>query len=473
MNSKKLFKLEIMQKNDLRQYMKGVFGMSMKKFFPRALVLFLVCSLVFSLTSCGGAQNGQDSSQPASGAQSSSSGESAKEQSEYTIKYMLPSANSITSTITKSTETKIGQMIKDKFNIVFEFVPYAGNWDEKCAVMLAGGDYPEILNINTESLIKKYIKAGALIQLDDLADQYGKNFEERYKDTIPYWRMTSEDGKLYKYEAGAPDMECVTGPQFDVAVRSDVLEALGYPKLLSEDSYIDFLKKGLQMFPETDGQKTLGMVLPGAESWGIQGVVPIMYEKGKYTAAAGNRSVIWDNENNRFTDYMLHPYVKDSIKFFNKLYKNGLLDPESFTDYTQQVTDKMNQARPLAIWYATWLIDPVNIQLAKNGKENMQYVIMPIMSDTQLANKDSRVARILDNYSWASMVITKNAAQPERIMQLIDWASTEEGQVLLGWGIEGDHYNVVDGKRVLTDTFKKNYLEKRGHRRIQLSGTFQ
>lgn len=443
--------------------------MSVGKFFKKTVVFFLVTILAISLAACGGGQNVPGTSQDSGSGRDVNSGSSEIAQPEYIIKYI---SGSSPSAITKSTDTKIGKLIKEKFNIVFEFEPYTGNWDEKCAIMLAAGDYPEMMNITTENLIKKYINAKALVQLDGLMEQYGRNFEERYKDTIPLWRMTSDDGSLYKYEFGAPNMECVTGSQFDISIRSDALEALGYPELLSEDSYIDFLKRAMELMPETNGQKTLGMVCPGAEPWGIQGIVPIMYEKARYTAAAGNRSVIWDNENNKFVDFMEHPYVKDSLKFFNKLYRNGLLDPESFTDYGQQVIDKISTGRPLAVWYTAWYTDSPNKQFIKDGKENMQYVVMPIMTNTQVKNKDKRVIRILDNYTWASMVITKNARQPERIMQLLDWAATEEGQVLLGWGIEGEHYNVVDGKRILTDTFKKNYLETPDYLVKEGIGTF-
>lgn len=47
--------------------------------------------------------------------------------------------------------------------------------------------------------------------------------------------------------------------------------------------------------------------------------------------------------------------------------------------------------------------------------------------------------------NWA---ITKNAKHPERIIQYLDYLFTDEGQKLISWGIEGQHYDVVEGKRV-------------------------
>jgi putative aldouronate transport system substrate-binding protein len=34
-------------------------------------------------------------------------------------------------------------------------------------------------------------------------------------------------------------------------------------------------------------------------------------------------------------------------------------------------------------------------------------------------------------------------------MKFLDWLASDEGQVLRQWGVEGKHYNVVDGKRVV------------------------
>ncbi|MCM3703015.1 extracellular solute-binding protein [Paenibacillus macerans] len=45
--------------------------------------------------------------------------------------------------------------------------------------------------------------------------------------------------------------------------------------------------------------------------------------------------------------------------------------------------------------------------------------------------------------------ITTACQDPVRAIKFMDWLSSEEGQVLRNWGIEGKHYNVEDGKRVI------------------------
>jgi putative aldouronate transport system substrate-binding protein len=45
--------------------------------------------------------------------------------------------------------------------------------------------------------------------------------------------------------------------------------------------------------------------------------------------------------------------------------------------------------------------------------------------------------------------ITKSCKDPVRAIKFLDWLSSDEGQILNNWGIEGKHYDVVNGKRIM------------------------
>ena len=49
---------------------------------------------------------------------------------------------------------------------------------------------------------------------------------------------------------------------------------------------------------------------------------------------------------------------------------------------------------------------------------------------------------------WDAIAITNNCKNPEAAMKLIDFLASEEGQYLMMWGIEGENYDIVDGKHV-------------------------
>lgn len=433
----------------------------MKIHVKKLVCIMVACFLLFLMVACAQkTSNNVPNSKPGSA-------KDAKTTGLYTIKLL-----SAPTTIKNSVETEVGKIIKDKFNIVLEYIPYTGDLREKQNLMLAAGDYPELMDVQREDIVMKYIQAGALLPLDGyLADN--PNFVARYKDVIPYWRLPAADGKLYKWEQGVPQDFSLSMEVLDIGIRTDMLEKQGWPKLVSEDDYIKFLKKALQDMPKNNGQKTLGMTVPFAEPWGLQGIAGIMYEKGGiYSTAGGNEGVIWNQIDQKYVDYMKNEYVKESLHFFNRLYREGILDKECFTDFLPQVQEKLRSGNALSVWYTTWEMSAANLQLQKAGHPEMQYINMPIRSNTQFQKNDKRQVRTETTRPFNSVVITKNAKDPKRIMQLVDWAATEEGSMLLQGGIEGKHYKIENGKRVPIDANVKLMLSDAVYAAKQGVGSF-
>ncbi|WP_235885325.1 extracellular solute-binding protein [Paenibacillus cymbidii] len=419
--------------------------------------LSVALAIVLAMTVVAACSKGNDAASSATPAQKSASPSATNtakaEKPLYTVKYLNPGALG-NPNITKSDQTEIGKIIKDKFNIVFEYVPYPGSWEEKANLMLAARDYPEILWIQSNTTLDKYIKAGALAELDPyLADS--PNFTKRYEKMIPLWRLASNDGKLYNWQKDQSDLNTnVRGN--DIGVRIDALAKQGYPKLLSEDDWVGFLKQAVKDFPTApNGQKTIGMVSPWGESWGVAGIAGAMHEKGgTYTGLAGNEGVIFNSETMKYEDYFLNRYVQESYHFFNRLHREGLLDPEIFTDKSAQMKEKVLSGRAISTWYSIPGYSD-NVKIKEAGHPEMQYIAQPVRTNTQVQENKKRLIMELDTGTFLNLVITKNAKDPKRLMELVDWASSEEGMTLLQAGIEGKHYNVQNGKRVPTDLYYK------------------
>ncbi|MFD0958156.1 extracellular solute-binding protein [Paenibacillus chungangensis] len=423
----------------------------MKSAVRKLVSAALVSSLLFvSACNTDEMREGEQSSQ-SSGSPVEESSNSPEAKQEYVIKVLVQTNNQIK----RSDETKIGKKIKEKFNIVFEYMQTPGNYADKLNLMLAGGDYPEIITIQDNATFDKYVRAGALLPLDDVVES-SPAFAERYNVQIPLWKLSAFDGKLYKWEGQVPvDFQNKVEVN-DVGVRIDVLEQQGWPKLLSTDDYIQFLKKALEENPMTNGKKTIGMIVPFGEPWGMQGISSIMYEKGgRYSTAAGNLGVIWNQVDKKFEDMMTNEYVKENLAFFNKLYREGILDKDSFTDKMDQFQEKLNSGRALSSWYVVWGLVTANQGLIEAGHPELQYINLPIRSMKQIERNEKRQIRVEDTRPFAIFAITKNAKHPERIKELVAWAATEEGRIMLQSGIEGEEYTIENGKRVPTDSYKE------------------
>lgn len=159
--------------------------------------------------------------------------------------------------IDSSLDTAIGQYIAEEFGIAFNYIGYSGDIQEKQALMLAGGDYNEIQYMQYQTIVQQYMDAGVLINLDDYKDIL-PDFYKRFENEIPYWRIGSPDGGLYKWEGNAPRTYSTKADHLDMVVRSDVLEYYGYPELVSASDWIAFLEQAVKDFPTTpDGHPPL------------------------------------------------------------------------------------------------------------------------------------------------------------------------------------------------------------------------
>ena len=94
-----------------------------------------------------------------------------------------------------SIDTTVGKKLAEDFGIAFNFSTYSGDLLEKQALMLAGGDYNEIQYMQGQTMVQKYIDAGALLNLDDYKD-FLPDFYEKFADVIPIWRTAAKDGGL-------------------------------------------------------------------------------------------------------------------------------------------------------------------------------------------------------------------------------------------------------------------------------------
>lgn len=67
---------------------------------------------------------------------------------DYVITYMIPGAKDM-----NGLDNPIGKIIYDKFGIIINIVGYAGNWEERCAMWLAGNDYPDMVQLQGNTMV--------------------------------------------------------------------------------------------------------------------------------------------------------------------------------------------------------------------------------------------------------------------------------------------------------------------------------
>jgi len=124
----------------------------------------------------------------------------------------------------------------------------------------------------------------------------------------------------------------------------------------------------------------------------------------------------------------------------------GLLDPESFTQKEDAYRAKLVQGNVLGIADAKWDYDQATTTLVAAGMDERTF------SPLSVTLNDKCKDQALRDYGYSGghgITISSTSKNKDRAFQFLDWMASDEAQVLVNWGIEGKHYKVENGKRVL------------------------
>ncbi|MEF2966365.1 extracellular solute-binding protein [Paenibacillus sp. M1] len=320
-------------------------------------------------------------------------------------------------------------------NIDLEVISGAGA-DEKRSVMIASGEYPDIL----DRVDERFIDAGALIPLDDLIEQYGPNIKKAWGDSLNKLR-NPKDNKIYFLGSPKNRPQEVVEPNGSLLVQYDVLKKTGYPKLETLDDVYDMLAEYTAANKDIDGKPFIPWGL-WADSWGYNITVnnPALWAYG----FTDDSDAYVDQETYDVKYFNTTDYFKNYLKFLNKMYKNNFLDKNAFITKYDEFMSQVSNGRVLAMINNAGQVSEAEAALRQAGMPERAYARFPIVAEAGIKDRSQVYSESYDN----GMGISVNCKDPVAAIKFIDYLLSEEGNVLLNWGIEGVHYDVIDGKRV-------------------------
>jgi putative aldouronate transport system substrate-binding protein len=340
-------------------------------------------------------------------------------------------------------DTPITKKITEKTGVSLQYEAIVGDLFQKWDIWRAGGDYPDIVRLDALNL-QKYIEAGAVIPLEELIEEHGPHIKEKFGDRFDM--LKHEDGHIYSLYSVNLTEEAPADTVAPYVVQLGVLEEAGYPEINTLDELHALIADYEKKHPKIDGQDTIGFAA-GMESF----MINITFNNPTISADGlpdhGNfyldgDQVKWNPVSDRSKKY---------LQFLHGLIQDDLFDIEAFSMDLNMMKAKMAQGRVLSAYAPKWIVRDVNSALQAEGKEDQMYAHLPLLFD---ANVEDRSVSITPanpgTHEWA---ISTNAKHPERIIQFIDYLFSDEGQILTNWGIEGVHYEVVDGKRQVLDAW--------------------
>ncbi|WP_425955618.1 ABC transporter substrate-binding protein [Xylanimonas sp. McL0601] len=347
-------------------------------------------------------------------------------------------------------DNKLTKLLKDKLGVTLNYELVTGdNADQKIGVMLAGGDYPDLMG--TGDLKHRFIEGGAFTRLDSML-KTGKypNVEDYVKPYIKQMNYSGDaiDKGLYILPAFNRFYGDVTGgsyygPAFWIQKR--VLADAGYPDLsnMTIDKYFQLISDYKAKHPTTDGAPTVGFEAPapvGAE-W-------ILTNPPALLAGSPNNGGVIVDKDNHASIYANKDVAKNWYQALNTEYNKGLVDPETFTLTNDQFSAKLASGTVLGMQDQGWQFGNATSSLQSAGKDQYTYVpLMPVYPGATPYYADRAVMNINQGFG-----VSSTSKQKEKALKFLDIMLSEPWQKVLSWGIEGQDYQVgADGKFTRTD----------------------
>lgn len=397
-----------------------------------AALLTGLLSVSFVLTGCGGSDS-SSSSTSTSGSATATGSASAEKLDPIEISFFISDPGQA-----PTPDNKIYKKIKEELGVTCNFEFLVGDKNQKIGVMIAGGEYPDVITLGSDT-VSKFTGAGALVPLEDIIEKDAPNLKKHFD---PYKNKVKDvtDGHFYVmpgYGVFYNDFSINVneGPAF--FMQKAVLKDAGYPKVKTLDQYFDLIEKYKAKNPTIDGQPTIGFEVL-SEGWRD---FCLKNPPQHLIGHPNDGGVVVDDKTNTAEFFWDKDYAKRYYKKLNDINAKGLLDPESFTMNYDQYIAKLSSGRVLGMFDQHWNFSNAELTLKTQKKFERTYAPLPVVFDegTQDYYMDRPVLNVNTGYA-----ITKSAKDPARIVKFFDALLTEKWQKILGWGIEGEDYKVDD-----------------------------
>nr|WP_240353865.1 extracellular solute-binding protein [Cohnella algarum] len=304
---------------------------------------------------------------------------------------------------------------------------------------------PDIVRADPNKYGRQLIEGDLVIPMDDMLAELGKDITANVPTLVDYSRKNWSEGqnKLYFLPPQVqPQPSDVVKPlTIGPTLRWDWYKEIGAPEINNTDDLLNVIEQIVKNHPTTeDGKKVYGVSM--WQDWGLWPyIVPFVFQTSQtaVTTDLMQKAAGADDFINILTDESSNYWL--AMDYYNKANRRGLLDPDALTmknnDYMAKAT-----AGQLVSGPADWAMGDFNSQYAKDGKG---FMVVP-------AGKFAWNGGV-NPIGWGdkSYSISKSSKHPVKAMQFLNYLYSYEGARTMYSGIEGTHWDMVDGKPQLKE----------------------
>ncbi|SFB03664.1 putative aldouronate transport system substrate-binding protein [Cohnella sp. OV330] len=335
--------------------------------------------------------------------------------------------------------SKLYELYKKKLGVgvINPYVEWNGgtNYLNQLNLKIAANEMPDMFTPQ-QGIEDSLAKNGAIADLTDLLPKYAPNvlavIPEEMWDIVKANDPTGQ-GRIY-YIPGSVDYGRYAG-----MIRQDWLDKVGLTMPTTQNEYVKVLEAFRDKDPNGNGQKD---ELP---TGGRQEARWMDHLFAMYGVAMFEGYPDWDLYDGQLTYSAVTPNMKAALAFIAKLYKDGLMDPETLLNDKAKWDGKItsNKAGNYFHWVEQLNLNLENLQ--KNTGVKAQFSVLPV----------PKVEGYDGFYTWKRVGppqwVVKNNKDEKKLMatlKLLNNMYDKKNWKDLYLGVEGMHYTMKDGKAV-------------------------
>jgi putative aldouronate transport system substrate-binding protein len=337
-------------------------------------------------------------------------------------------------------------------------------YNQKLNLMVATGEVPEIFFGGIDSVSRNIYsilgKDDLIWDLSSIIKDYKNLYALLKPELILYRDLGSKANYVIPTQTGR-GIDMVYEVPSDIFIREDFLKQLNmeYPK--TPEELYTYLKRCKDEIKTVNGKDIIPLTFD--ENLGnMESFLSNMFAS-LYTIPprlTSNNGLTYDEHTNKVYNYGYTDSAElmAMAKYINKLYREGLLDPEILTQKRAQYEEKISQGRVAFFGGEIWDMNTLS-NIAIETVPDLMYVVppKPIAEAGTPKYPTDKWTNFVGSYS--GLIISKELDEEtvRHFLALLDYIATRDGQILVNWGIEGVTFDYdSNGKAAYTDDFKNN-----------------
>lgn len=386
------------------------------------MICFILASVMMAslLAGCSGAKNGDSSND--------------KKDSTQRPKVTILTNINVDTEGTDVNDNDYIKYIEEQTGIDIEFInDTSSDYSQKLNTVMASSNLPDavmLMGDTQRSDLARFAAEEMFISLDDYIDDF-PNLKANIKQES--WDVTKYDGKIY----AVPFQRYDSSP-FMTFMNRSWLEKLNInpeTDLVTIDDWYNVLKRFVTEDPDGNGvDDTYGITATSSGTHFTNFTFQDSFGAAKAKFVDGEL----------LPNYIL-PEYKEWLIFMNKLYTEGILDPNFIVDDPSTIWDKITTGKAGSF---LWFWGLTELQSMGFDRTTMVAVRPPVKKD------QSEASYVYSSPNRHMMAITSDCENPENVLKIWDWATSVDGGIFTFAGLEGKDYDKKDGNIVLKEDRK-------------------